>query len=65
MTEPLAESAPGPAALPVGVVPPAPVEEPASSPLQDAITFVEQTLGIDFAGRIGGRAATPVPDQAP
>lgn len=67
MTEPIAESVPGPDAPPVGVVPPAPVEEPAPSPLQDAITFVEQTLGIDFDndGRIGGRAATPAPDQAP
>ena len=67
MTEPLAESAPGPAEPPAGVAPPAPLEEPAPSPLQDAITFVEQTLGIDVDndGRIGGRAATPAPDQAP
>jgi len=67
MTEPLAESAPGPAVPPVGVVTPAPVEEPAPSPVQDAIMFVEQTLGIDFDndGRIAGRAATLAPDQAP
>ncbi|MEB3069860.1 hypothetical protein [[Mycobacterium] vasticus] len=67
MTEPLAETVPGPAAPPVGVAPPAPVEEPAPSPLQDAITFVEQTLGIDFDndGRIGGRPTAPAPDQAP
>ncbi|WP_154677535.1 hypothetical protein [Mycolicibacter icosiumassiliensis] len=67
MTESLAESAPGPAEPPAGVALPAPVEEPAPSPLQDAIAFVEQATGIDFDndGRIGGRAATPAPDQAP
>jgi hypothetical protein len=67
MTEPVAESAPAPVAPPVGVPPPAPVEEP--SPLQGAIAFVEQALGIDVDndGLIGDRAAppTPAPDQAP
>ncbi len=65
MTEPLAESAPAPAATPIGSPPPPePVEEPAPSPIQDAIAFVEQTLGIDVDndGLINGRPATPAPD---
>lgn len=70
MTDPLAESAPVPVAPPVGALPPpAPVEEPAPSPVQDAIAFVEQTLGIDIDndGLIGGRAVTPepAPEHAP
>ncbi|MEB3032542.1 hypothetical protein [[Mycobacterium] nativiensis] len=64
MTEPIAESAPVPVAPPVGALPPpAPVEEQAPSPVQDAIAFVEQALGIDIDndGLIGGRAVNPEP----
>lgn len=69
MTEPLAEAAPAPVAPPIGAPPPSAVEEPVPSPIQDAIAFVEQALGIDLDndGLIGGHAATPAPnsDHAP
>lgn len=64
MTEPIAESGPAPVTPPDAAPVPSPVEEPAPSPIQDAITFVEQTFGIDVDndGLIGGRPATPAPD---
>lgn len=62
-TEPIAESGPAPVTPPDAAPAPSPVEEPAPSPIQDAITFVEQTFGIDVDndGLIGGRPATPAP----
>jgi hypothetical protein len=64
MTEPMAESGPAPVTPPDAAPAPSAVEEPAPSPIQDAITFVEQTFGIDVDndGLIGGRPATPAPD---
>lgn len=63
MAEPLVVPTPLPVALPAGgtPAPPPPIEEPAPSPIQDAIAQLEQALGIDVDndGVIGDRAAAP------